>query len=81
MFLNGVCICAGILLLKKLRMILFLPAALFLSAVGWSLIWIDSKRNSRKNVDTDVTDQENSDAVSFQLAQEPIDWLEIEERS
>jgi lipid A disaccharide synthetase len=31
-----------------LRVLLVLPAALFMGAVGWSLVWIDSQNSSKK---------------------------------
>jgi hypothetical protein len=37
-----------VLLLKKLRVLLVLPAALFMGAIGWSLLWIDSQKKLDK---------------------------------
>jgi hypothetical protein len=34
-------------LFKKLRLLLVLPVALFMGAIGWSLTWIDSANNSK----------------------------------
>ena len=61
------------LLLKKLRVLLVLPAALFIGAMGWSLTWIDSQKSPNKKVKTDFRDRDSSGLVSFQLAQEPVD--------
>jgi len=61
-----------VLLLKKLRVLLVLPAALFLGAIGWSLTWIDSQKSPNKNVKTDFRDRDSSGLVSFQ-AQKPVD--------
>jgi hypothetical protein len=62
-----------VLLLKKLRVLLVLPAALFIGAIGWSLMWIDSQKSPNKNVKTDFRDRDSSDLVSLELAQEPVD--------
>ena len=48
-----------------------LPAAVFLFAVGWSLIWIDSQRNPRKIVETNAVAEGNNEVLSFELVQEP----------
>jgi hypothetical protein len=61
-----------VLLLKKLRVLLVLPAALFIGAIGWSLMWMDSQKSPNKNVKTGVRDRDGNDLVSFQLAQEPV---------
>jgi hypothetical protein len=45
-----------VLWLKKLRVLLVLPAALFLGAIGWSLMWIDSQKSPNKNVKIDFGD-------------------------
>jgi hypothetical protein len=60
-------------LLKKLRVLLVLPAALFMGAIGWSLLWIDSRKSSNRNVKTDTRGRDSSDSVSFQLVEEPVD--------
>jgi hypothetical protein len=62
-----------VLLLKKLRVLLVLPAALFIGAIGWSLMWIDSQKSPNKNVKTDFRDRDSSDLVSLELAREPVD--------
>jgi len=61
-----------VLLLKKLRVLLVLPAALFVGAVGWSLLWIDSRKSSSKNVRIGFRNLDSSDLVSFLLAQESV---------
>jgi hypothetical protein len=61
-----------VLFLKKLRVLLVLPAALLMGAIGWSLMWIGSQKSPNKNVKTDFGDRDGGDLVSFRLAQEPV---------
>jgi hypothetical protein len=48
-----------------------LPVAAFLFAVGWSLIWIDSKKSPRKSVGTNGAAEGDGEVLSFELVQEP----------
>lgn len=45
-----------------------LPVAVFLFAIGWSLIWIDSKKSSRKIVGTNAAAEGKDEVLSFELA-------------
>ncbi len=58
--------------LKKLRVLLVLPAALFMGAVGWSLMWIGSQNSQNKKTKTEFGDRDRSDLVSFRLVQESV---------
>ena len=48
-----------------------LPAAVFLFAVGLSLIRIDSQRSLRKSVGTNAAAEGNNEVLPFELVQEP----------
>jgi len=61
-----------VLFLRKLRVLLVLPAALFMGAIGWSLMWIGSRRSSNRKVRTDSRDRDSCDLVHFELAQESV---------
>lgn len=61
-----------VLFLKKLRVLLVLPAAVFIGAVGWSLMWIDSQKSPNKNVKTDFRNRDSSNLVFLRLAREPV---------
>ena len=61
----------GVWLLGRLRALVLLPAAVFLWLIGWSLIWIDSKKSPRKSVRTNASAEENSMVLYSELVQEP----------
>jgi len=61
-----------VLFLKKLRVLLVLPAALFMGAIGWSLMWISSQKRPNKKVETDFRDRDSSNLVFLRLAREPV---------
>jgi hypothetical protein len=54
----------------RLRVIVLLPVVVFLWLVGWSLIWIDSKKSPRKSVGANAAEKGNSE-VSLEVVQEP----------
>jgi hypothetical protein len=67
------------LLFRKLRTLLVLPAALFIGVIGWSVMWIDSEKSPRKNGRIELRDQEDNEAISFQLAHKPAESIVIED--
>lgn len=53
-------------------MLLVLPAALFLGAIGWCLMWVGSEKSSKRNVRSDVGRRVGSGLVSVRLVQGPV---------
>lgn len=66
------------LLRRAIRVILGLPFIIFAFTIGWTLIWIDSKKNP-KNLRISQTLTNKPEPLSFELSQECTSEVVLED--